>query len=210
MSLANLELLVPKPWLSGEIQNLTVDGTLTANNITIDNATIDNLTVTTNLTVGNELMVDGFSSLNTLQVTSLATLNGPVVINNQNVIENQRQWTFGAALPATIIVGSTRLNSLDGTASSTPSTSTESVSNTFLPPGVIHIGKVVYNTATADTTTVFSILVNGISTQNFTCTGAKGIYIPSPVIIVSPGSTVGCSFATGTSPQASVVSYYAS
>lgn len=72
MSLANLELLVAKPWLSGEIQNLTVDG---------------NLNVKGSATIPNSL-IGSYSNINPTALTTGQYLN---LFGNSATITNTSQ-----------------------------------------------------------------------------------------------------------------------
>jgi len=212
MSLQQLTSQVVKPYLNIECNNAIIDGTLTANNITIDTATVDNLTVTTNLTVGGELLVEGFSSLNTLQVASLATLNGPVVINNQNKIQNQWLGTFGCA--AASVSAGVLFSYLDGQAISLPTSTATTLANSFVTPGTVTISKATYFTISNTTSTVFNIVGTGapaVVLGSFTCpTALKGVVTFTPIIVVA-GTAIGVTWSgTGTNPGSSVVELYVS
>jgi len=84
MSLANLELLAPKPWLSGEIQNLTIDGTLTVNgSASIPNSLIasySNINPTP-LTAGQYLNLFGSSTT----ITNTATPYNALLSTGQSI-----------------------------------------------------------------------------------------------------------------------------
>lgn len=71
MSIELLLLDQYKPWCNIRVNNISVDGTATINNLTVIDLTATNLTVSNNLTVGN--------TINTMNVIATNTVETPVL-----------------------------------------------------------------------------------------------------------------------------------